>query len=173
MRASRITGIASPTAVQIRGAIVSPNHVTSPVTLCPAVVLECYFFAVGVRGDELVHVARLGAHLVVKTFGGCVLVPVQGIDVFYRGANPVGVPLHAIPPAFAALSADPGAHDLAARGALFYRELALVSGQPVRLRATVAPLPAAATYRAGPAADVIVSLEAERAVLSADVVELA
>lgn len=173
MRASRISGLASPTAVQIRGVIVSPNGVTSPVTLHPAAVLECYFFAVGERGDELVFAARLGTHVVVKTFGGCVLVPVQDVDVYYRGANPAGVLVHTIPSVFAALAADRGACELALRGALFYRELALVSGQPVRLRGTVTPLAAAATYRASPAADVIVSVEAERAVLSADVVEQA
>jgi hypothetical protein len=171
IRATRIDGVARPTAVQLRGRIASPNAVTSPVTHRSVAVLDAFFFVRSGAGDELVHAVRLGDELVVETLGGRVHVPLQRVDVYYRGANPPGAPLPAIPAAFASLSADPGAHELARSGALRYRELALSSGQPVRLSGTVTPIDGRMAYREPYRADFAVVVEAERATLSADVVE--
>ncbi len=176
MRQTSLFGLGGRAAVQLRGRIASPNRVVSPVTRRPAAVLQYYLFVPDDRGgphDRLIDTGRLGDDLVLETHGGRLLVPLHGIDIYFRGANPKGLPLGRVPEGFATLRGDAGARELAAAGRLFYRELVLVSGQPVRFRGTVTPIVGEGAYRVPYPASFAVLFDAERPTLSADVVELA
>ncbi len=165
IRKTTIGAITSPTAVRLRGHIVSPNTVVSPITRRPAAVL-CYY---ALANGELVHHGVLGEHVVVKVRTARLLVSTVGLDVYFRGANPEPIAVPHWPINDLPLNAK--AVQYCDSGSLWYRELTLESGQPVRFRGTIAPLRGGGAYRTSFEAEFGVVDGNDPAVLSADVAE--
>jgi hypothetical protein len=136
-----LAGVRAPTAVRVEARVASPNRIVSPISGLAAAVIGWRFYAHFMEQtgrNEVERYALLwnggrGEDLVLETPEGTVLVPAEGRllqpAVEGRGVS-LDVPL---PPEAAHLMREPN------RGAIFYDELLLRTGDRVRLRATVAP----------------------------------
>jgi hypothetical protein len=136
-----LAGVRAPTAVRVDARVASPNRIVSPLSGQAAAAIGWRFYAhymeqagrSEVERYQLLWYGGRGEDLVLATPEGTVLVPVEGRllqpAVEARGIS-LDVPL---PPEAAHLMRGPS------RGAIFYDELLLRTGDAVRLRATVAP----------------------------------
>jgi hypothetical protein len=175
-----LSGIQQPTPVEVRGVLVSPDAVVSPVTGQAAAIIQYYVFIPGEpakgffsspKPDRLLETGFFGEALLVRVDEAVVRVPVGDLDVYFAGANTAAVPLPGSSPLVMHL--QPDNQVLARQGALHYRELFITSGTGVRLRATVAPMEGDVPYRVGAGVAFMVVEQAGPAQLSVDVPELA
>jgi hypothetical protein len=173
LRWSSLDGVREPTPVELRGRIVTPDRVKSPVTGRRAALWMYYLYARGPRDpfDVLVASGTLGDSVVLAFPGGDVRVHLGRARVYFATVNPAGIELTATP--LEGLTDAPGARERIGDRRLYYRELGMGSGHMVRLRATVAPLRAGGAYRSPADAAFVVRDDLEVPTLSADVAELA
>jgi hypothetical protein len=156
MRATSLAGLLAPTPVDVRGVLVSPDAVVSPVTGQAAAILQFYVIVLGApaRGffssptpDRLLESGIYGDAVLIRVDGATVRVPVGNLDVYFAGANRPAVPLPPTSPLVDDLR--PETQMLARQGGLHYRELFITSGERVRLRGVVAPMEGDNPYRTG------------------------
>lgn len=178
MRRTRLAGLQAPTPVEIHGVLSSPATVTSPVTGRTGVAIQYYVLVPkharpGAGFDHLVESGLWGESLLVDTTDGEMGVPLDGVTIYFQGANPEPRPLlEPLPDAFAHLR-GPATYGLLAAGDLYLRELYLVPGQPVRVRGVAAPSPGRGAYRIAANVPFVLRGDLEPATLSVDVPEFA
>jgi hypothetical protein len=136
-----LAGVREPTPVRIDARLLSPNSLVSPLSGTSAALIAWRFLAhytdhagrTPVERYQLLCVCARGEDLLLATPQGTVLVPAQGLEI-RPAITGRGVPLDVpLPPEAAHLM------QRSTLGPIFYDELLLRNGDPVRLRATVAP----------------------------------
>jgi hypothetical protein len=138
--AKTLAGIREPTAVRVDARVLSPNTLVSPITGHTAALIFWRFYTHYTDYDRQTPAERhqpigacgRGADLHLGTPHGTVLVPALGRTIRPAVAGG-GLPLEVSPPPEATFLAQ------SFRGLVFYDELLLRNGEPVRLRAFVAP----------------------------------
>jgi hypothetical protein len=176
MRRTTLRGLTEATRAYLRGKVASADSVVSPITGQRAALIQWTLFSRG-PGDEfdqLIATGLFGSALLFKTPRGLVRIPTANLQVYFAATNATAqlVPPD-MSPQFRQLATTAEAHSCAARGELHYRELRLMSGRPVRLRATVIPIEGTGSYRAPADAQFTVCSELEAPTLSIDVAEMA
>ncbi|MBW2458753.1 MAG: hypothetical protein JRI68_29915 [Deltaproteobacteria bacterium] len=165
-----------PVAAYLRGKVASADTVVSPITGARAALIQWYLFArrPGDEFERLLDQGLFGSGLLFRSFDGLVRVPTAGLKVYFAAANATAllVPPQ-LPEPYRKLATTAEAHGCAARGELHYRELLLMSGRPVRLRATVGPIEGAGSYRVPGDAQYAVRDDLEAPTISIDVAEMA
>ncbi len=176
MRRTTLRGLTEPAAAYLRGKVASADTVVSPVTGARAALIQWHLFARRPADDfeRLLDQGLLGGGLLFRSFDGLVRVPTAALRVYFAAANAAAllVPPQ-LPEPIRKLATTAEAHGCAARGELYYRELLLMSGRPVRLRATVGPVEGTGSYRVPGDAQYAVRDEVERPTISVDVPEMA
>ncbi|RLB61556.1 MAG: hypothetical protein DRI90_11070 [Deltaproteobacteria bacterium] len=176
MRRTTLRGLIEPTAVYLRGKVASSDSVISPITGQRAALIQWTLFSCGPAEafDQLLATGLFGSALLFKIPGGLVRIPTADLEVYFAAANAIAQPVPPnLPAPFRQLATTAQAHACAARGELYYRELRLMSGRPVRLRATVSPIAGTGHYRVPADVQFTVCGDRETSVLSVDVPEMA
>lgn len=136
-----LAAVREPTPVRVDARMASPNTLVSPISGHAAALISWRFYThytdrsgrSEVERHALVGAHTLGEDVVLETAQGTVFVPARGrkVEPALSGHGlPLDVPL---PPQVAHLMTG------SLPGLLYYDELLLRTGDPVRLRATVAP----------------------------------
>jgi len=176
MRRTSLRGVTQPTPVYLRGKVASADTVVSPVTGQRAALIQWTLFTRG-PGDEfdqLLDQGLFGTGLLFHMPEGVVRVPTAKLEVYFAAANAAALQVPAtLPEQIRSLAATAQVHGCAARGELYYRELRLLSGRPVRIRGMVGPIDGTGCYRAPADAQFVVRDDLETPTLSIDVPEMA
>jgi hypothetical protein len=180
MRRRRLGGITSPSPVEVRGRIASPDAVTSPITGARAAIIGFYVFvparlerrAGREAHDRLVDGGIWGEPFTVATDDGLLFVPLENVTPYFSGANADEHPLlEPLPDPLAYLRTV--ARVTLAEGSLYYRELALRGGDQVRVRGTAGPAEGCGAYRVSASIPFVLRGDLEPATVAFDVPEFA
>lgn len=182
MRRRRLGGITVPELIEVRGRIASPDAVTSPLTGARAVIIEFFVFvparlerrARRAAFDRLVDSGVWAEAFAVETEDGLLWVPLENVTPYFLGANSEEQPLlEPLPEPLGYLRAIEEGRNQLAEGALYYRELRLASGDPVRIRGTAGPAEGHGAYRVSASIPFVLRGDLEPAVVARDVPEFA